>query len=390
MASAPGSTAAPRVGVFIDYRFREAGGRLSTERAFALFLFALAPHVGSMQLIGRFDPAPEPYAYELPSSVGLIRLPGYDSLRRPLRALPALLRGVGRLWRGLDDLEVVWVLGPNPLAIVLAAMGLVRRRRVVLGVRQDTPSYVRRRHPTRRSLWLVADLMQAAFRLLARRCPAVVVGEDLRAAFGHAPRLHVLHVSLVPEDSVLAEDPAARRTFGGRIVTVGRLDTEKNPLLLAEILAVLAADESDWTMDVYGDGPLAQPLQVRLAELGVGDRATLHGYLAADQGLTEAYRAGDVFLHVSWTEGMPQVLLEAFAARLPTVATAVGGVAALSGDAALLVGPGDAKAAADALRCVAADAHLRARLADAAEAVARAHTMEHEAGLLAAFLLDGR
>ena len=45
---------------------------------------------------------------------------------------------------------------------------------------------------------------------------------------------------------------------------------------------------------------------------------------------------------------MPQVLLEAFAARLPVVATAVGGVAA-AGDRALLVPPGDALAAADQL-----------------------------------------
>ena len=47
---------------------------------------------------------------------------------------------------------------------------------------------------------------------------------------------------------------------------------------------------------------------------------------------------------------MPQVLIEAFAARLPTVATDVGGVAALAGDAAVLVAPGAARAAADALR----------------------------------------
>src|SRR5690348_6006890 len=124
MAPADGSSAAPRVGVYIDYRFREVGGRVSTERAFALFLFALAPHVGRLQLIGRFDETPEPYDYELPPEVGLVRLPGYDSLRRPLRALPALLRGLTRLWRALDDLDVVWALGPNPQAIALAAMGV--------------------------------------------------------------------------------------------------------------------------------------------------------------------------------------------------------------------------------------------------------------------------
>ena len=56
--------------------------------------------------------------------------------------------------------------------------------------------------------------------------------------------------------------------------------------------------------------------------------------------------SSDVFLHVSWTEGVPQVLFEAFAAGLPVVATDVGGVAQAVDGAALLVAPGDALAAA--------------------------------------------
>jgi glycosyltransferase involved in cell wall biosynthesis len=83
---------------------------------------------------------------------------------------------------------------------------------------------------------------------------------------------------------------------------------------------------------------------------------------------------------------MPQVLLEAFAARLPSVATAVGGVEALVGDAALLVAPGDAAAPAAALRRLAAEPALRAQLADAAEQVVRDYTTERETERLARFL----
>ncbi len=53
---------------------------------------------------------------------------------------------------------------------------------------------------------------------------------------------------------------------------------------------------------------------------------TLLGYVPIDDGLLDRYRQADVFLHVSWTEGFPQVLLEAFASRTPAVATEVGGV----------------------------------------------------------------
>ena len=70
------------------------------------------------------------------------------------------------------------------------------------------------------------------------------------------------------------------------------------------------------------------------------DRAELLGYLPIHGGLMDRYRSVNAFLHVSWTEGMPQVLLEAFAAGTPVVATAVGGVPEAAGDAALLIPAG--------------------------------------------------
>ena len=237
------------------------------------------------------------------------------------------------------------------MSIVIATMGVLRGKRVVLGVRQDSRAYVRRRHPGRRAFGLAADIMQAAFKALARRCPIAVVGADLAEQFPDARELQPFHVSLVADADVRSEDPPARGRFARRILTVGRLDAEKNPLLLAEAMARLRADGAlhpPWRLDVYGEGPLEPELTRKIEELGLQDVVTLRGYVGIDAGLREAYERADAFLHVSWTEGMPQVLIEAFAARLPTVATDVGGVAALADDAALLVPAGDAQAVADA------------------------------------------
>jgi glycosyltransferase involved in cell wall biosynthesis len=193
--------------------------------------------------------------------------------------------------------------------------------------------------------------------------------------------VHVLYVSLVREAEIVEGPPAADPR---RVVSVGRLDAEKNPLLLADVMAELG---EGWTLDVYGDGPLSDDLAERVAELGLGDRVTLHGYVAMGGDLLRAYREAGTLLHVSLTEGMPQVLLEAFAAHVPVVATAVGGVPALAGDAALLVEPDDAGAAAAALRRLAEEDGLRERLAAQGEAIVRAHTLEAEAEKLADFLL---
>jgi glycosyltransferase involved in cell wall biosynthesis len=139
---------------------------------------------------------------------------------------------------------------------------------------------------------------------------------------------------------------------------------------------------------VCGEGSLAEALARRVRELGVQESVELVGYVPVDDGLGRVYGGADAFLHVSWTEGVPQVLVEAAAAGLPIVATAVGGVTATVGDAALLIPPGDAEAAAAAVCEVLDDALLRERLIRRGAALARAATLEAQSGRLAAWLRD--
>ena len=129
-------------------------------------------------------------------------------------------------------------------------------------------------------------------------------------------------------------------------------------------------------------------LRDRLRRLGVENRAELLGYLPIHGGLMERYRSVNAFLHVSWTEGMPQVLLEAFAAGTPVVATAVGGVPEAAGDAALLIPPGDAEAAAAALARIAAEPDLRRQLVTKGIERVRGRTLEAESARVAYFLAD--
>jgi glycosyltransferase involved in cell wall biosynthesis len=156
--------------------------------------------------------------------------------------------------------------------------------------------------------------------------------------------------------------------------------------MLADVLRLLRRRDPRWRLEICGDGSLAASLAERLEELGVADAASLHGYIPIDDGLWDLYRRSHALLHVSLTEGVPQVLFEAFAARLPVVATAVGGVPFLVADAGWLIPPSDADAAAAALAEVATDERARSeRVTRAAEAVRR-YTLEAECARLAAFL----
>jgi glycosyltransferase involved in cell wall biosynthesis len=129
-------------------------------------------------------------------------------------------------------------------------------------------------------------------------------------------------------------------------------------------------------------------LEDRLRELGVADRAEVLGYVPFGPRLLDLYRQSHALLHVSWTEGLPQVLVEAFAAGLPVVATDVGGVAAAVGGAVRLIPPGDAAAAVDELKRIAADRPLREALIRSGHDYAVRRTATAEVARVARFLSE--
>jgi glycosyltransferase involved in cell wall biosynthesis len=377
-----------RVAAYTDYVYRREGGAIYAERAFALFLARVGEELDELVVVGRLEPQAGRWHYRLPGAIRFVALPHYARLSQPLPVLLAMARSARAFWRVLDGVDAVWLFGPHPLAFAFAALAAVRGRGVVLAVRQDLPRYTAQRHPARRGLRLAALVLEHAFRALGRTCRVVAVGPELARHYRNAGEVLEIGVPLVRESDVVPAADASRRSYEGplQVLSVGRLDSEKNPLLLADVLADLRAREPRWRLVVCGDGPLRDELAERLAALGVAEHADLRGYVPLDGGLLDLYRESHAFLHVSWTEGLPQVLFEAFACRVPVVATAVGGGREAAGDAALLVPPGDARAAADALRRVAGDGALRSRLAEAGVERVRTRTLDAEARRVAGFL----
>jgi glycosyltransferase involved in cell wall biosynthesis len=364
-----------RVAAYGEFRYRRDAEGLSSDQSFALFLARLGDSVDRLLLVGRLDPDPAPTHHRLRGNFEFLALPDHPGLGSGLAALRATFASIPKLWRSLDEVDAVWLLGPNPLGLVYALLARLRRRRVVLGVRQDIVALTRSRYG--RGAHLAAALaLERSWRLLARACTVVTVGTELEEQYGRARRVVPISVSLVDESDLADPAIAAARDYDGELValSVGRLEPQKNPLLLADVLAELRRRDPRWRLVVCGSGSMEAELAARMRELGVAEDADLRGYVPVDTGLAELYRESHAFLHVSWTEGFPQVLVEAFAAGLPTVATAVGGIEDWAADAAVLIGPGDAGAAADALGRIASDPGLRTRLVAAEIELAGRHT----------------
>lgn len=144
------------------------------------------------------------------------------------------------------------------------------------------------------------------------------------------------------------------------VVSVGRFKAPKDFPTLARALRLL--EERSFRATLVGDGPdrAAVEAELRGAATLAGERHDVPALLAD----------ADVFVLSSTSEGMPLTVLEAMAAGLPVVASAVGGLPELveDGVTGLLVPPRDPEALADVLRRLLADADLRRRLGAAGRA----------------------
>jgi glycosyltransferase involved in cell wall biosynthesis len=380
-----------RLGVFTGDRYWRQGDIVSSDVAFVHFLAGLSEQLSELVVFGRLDPRPGLQANRLDASgLRFVALPHYERLT-DLGAVVRARRETGRVFASaLDSLDAVWIFGPHPLAQMLVRIAEREPLPVFLGARTDFPRYVSSRLRGRARLWGLpaGHALDRTFRRLARSRPTVVVGSELAGRYRGRKTL-VSGVSLI-RDAELVSEEKAEADWGQtvRLLTVTRLETEKNPLLLPEILFRLRA-EGDWRLKVIGDGPLRQALEQRAQALRLNSALELAGYVPFGEGLRAHYRRADAFLHVSLTEGLPQVLYEAAAAGLPVVATDVGGVAKALGEGewGIVVPPGDGAAAARALVSL-RNPDLRARLVRGGLAYAREHTLERQVGGILRFFDD--
>jgi glycosyltransferase involved in cell wall biosynthesis len=160
---------------------------------------------------------------------------------------------------------------------------------------------------------------------------------------------------------------------GPLVLSVGRLHPQKGHDVLVEAAAVLAGEWPTLRVAIAGDGPQRAELQELIAA-----RKAPVSLLGHRDDVPDLLRAADVLVWASRWGGSPLSVQEALRAGRPLVATRVGGLPDMVGDAAVLVAPDDAAALADAVACVLEDAAWASTLASRAAEVARRLPTEND------------
>jgi glycosyltransferase involved in cell wall biosynthesis len=224
---------------------------------------------------------------------------------------------------------------------------------------------------------ITATLMDNLTLPLAKRVIAIshAIAADVRERGVRAERVRVVYNGIPPAPEVDRERVRAELGLEAgtkAIVSVARLHPVKGLDHLLEAAASLDRSLPAWQLYLIGDGPLREELERQARELKLTKKVRFLGHVEGARRLLPGF---DLYVSASLMEGLGLSVMEAMAARLPVVATAVGGVKELveDGRSGLLVPPGDASALADAIGRALADPPGSDQMAHAAQARYQQH-----------------
>ena len=189
-----------------------------------------------------------------------------------------------------------------------------------------------------------------------------------------------LHRTGIPLESFPFSQRRLPENGEWRLLQACRLIPKKGIETSLRAFAAFHAQFPGSTLTIVGEGPLAGPLKVMAADLGIASRVEFPGFITQAR-LRELFYKSHLFLHPSVTgpngdrEGVPNVILEAMASGLPVAATVHGGIpeAVENGKTGLLVPEKAPEELAAAMLRLAAEPDVYAALsANAARAIATA------------------
>lgn len=155
-----------------------------------------------------------------------------------------------------------------------------------------------------------------------------------------------------------------------RLLFLGWLEENKGVFELIKVCQQLSQSRQ-FVLDIVGEGNASMAARELVEEYGLEDVVCFRGWLKGTD-VEIALSEADVLVLPSWAEGLPNAMIEAMAAKLAVVVSAVGNIPDVITDGceALLVPPKDTAALQVALEKVINDPDLRHRLGDAAFSLA--------------------
>ncbi|MBL4686016.1 MAG: glycosyltransferase family 4 protein [Nannocystaceae bacterium] len=241
--------------------------------------------------------------------------------------------------RGIDHLHVHFGTNPAAVAQIMRAMGGPQYSFTVHGPDElDAP----------KSLSLGSKITDAAFVVAIT---SFCAGQLRRwVDHEHWDKIKVVHCTVGDEffDQATPIDPESK-TF----VCVGRLSAQKGQLLLVEAFALAIEDGVDANLVLCGDGEMRGEIESLIKRYNIEDRVRITGWISGEQVRKELLASRCLALP-SFAEGLPMVIMEAFALQRPVLTTYIAGIPELvvDGENGFLIVSGNKEAIREGIKRV--------------------------------------
>lgn len=375
-----------RLLVFVEQKFRVSENTFSTDEPFVCFLDELGSEIKRLFYLGRLETKSELERYILGPKSAVWSIPNYRNLIDLTLRAPFILSKLAlKLIQNREDWDVACICGPHLIGLMVALVCELLNRPYFFIVRENLPKMVRWRYTGffRLVSLIQAKCLEKAFMRLGRFHPVLIVGNEVQRKYkDFGAQVKPLYVSLINKDQLWNDKNSKTKSPDEpfQLLTVSRLAPEKGLTISLKAIADLVSKGNNVHMNIVGEGSERHSLERTVLALGIKDNVTFTGYIPYGEPLLQLYRDADALIISSFSEGFPQVIIEAMANSLPIITTPVGGIpeVIVHEQNGLLVQPGSTSSLVSAINSLIENPNLRESLSKTGYKISKKYTKENQ------------
>jgi len=280
--------------------------------------------------IGRLSKKEFSPKYLLAKDTSLTKLSLYKSITRLLLFYPLfLMKNRNKINSFIKNIDILFISASGPLSIHLLRKIKKENKQVIIFVRQDTRKLVSVKHNNSFSAKILANLIETYIENFVENYSKSTVftfGNEIYNRYSKKTNsvYPIADSRFQDSDIINAEDLVKIDYSMINFLYVGRLAFGKGLEFLIKSLSLITNFE--FKLTIIGDGVLKEKLIDLVNVYKLTESVNFKGHIYFGKELLNEYSSHDILVLPSFSEGFPQVIIEAMARGILVVATKVGGI----------------------------------------------------------------
>ena len=340
-----------------------------TQDLFGKYVEAFSPYFEEIIIVAPLlSESSRALSYQFKSqNISCFPLSGYQGDSN-LKKITKYINYVKALFKSVRQWDIVYAFIPGYLGLIGFWLAKFRSKLTLIYVAGDWQAVSTFKIPRiPKFLIPIYTYLNGVVAQLAISCASLVLvhGKELFNKYkDKAKRISMSppRITLSKEDLYFRDDTCISDKI--QLLYVGRLSPEKGLPFLIDAVAILKSEEYNVFLNIVGSGEMQSELETKVEKVRISNCVKFWGYVPNGPMLFDIYKASDIFVIPSLSEGLPRVLYEAMANSVPIIATNVGGIPHLIKDEynGLIISPASAQAIVSSIKRIIEYSSMRQQL----------------------------